>query len=180
ELNRPEDIEYNPINGNLYVAFTNHGRRVALDEDGVLYPPASQEMDSPTRPDHTGAVFVITEDGDPDQGGSFSFWSAWAGTEGADLYDAANPDNLLIDAMGGVWFGTDGNYGTNGHADGLYYLDLDPNHSNTFGKAFRVVAGPSDSEATGPAMSSDSTTLFYSVQHPGEGEGEVSTWPPLP
>ena len=90
---------------------------------------------------------------------------------------------LVIDAEGGVWFGTDGNFGTNGHADALYYLDLDPAHRDgqegivnaTYGKGLRVVSGPSDSEATGPALSADMRSLFFSVQHPGE---EIfSTWP---
>ncbi|MFV8753867.1 PhoX family protein [Nannocystaceae bacterium ST9] len=175
ELNRPEDIEFNPVTGRLHVAFTNHGRRVALDDNGVLYDPATQEMDAPTRDDSLGAVFTIVEQGNPASSTSFEFWAAWAGSEGEGIYDAANPDNLVIDAEGGLWFGTDGNYGTNGHADAIYYLDLDPSHVETFGKAFRIVAGPSDSEATGPALTSDSRTLLFSVQHPGESE--ASTWP---
>ncbi|HLL24259.1 MAG TPA: alkaline phosphatase PhoX, partial [Kofleriaceae bacterium] len=47
ELNRPEDIEYNPLGGpsgttpRLYVAFTNHSGTVALDQNGVLLPSSS-------------------------------------------------------------------------------------------------------------------------------------------
>jgi hypothetical protein len=61
---------------------------------------------------------------------------------GTGAFDAANPDNVLIDRDGGVWFGTDGNFNTNHHADAIYYLDLDDAHATTpvptFGKAFRI------------------------------------------
>ena len=107
----------------------------------------------------------------------------WAGTSGTGPFDAANPDNLVIDKDGGVWFGTDGNFGTNGRADACYYLDLDPANragqpgvvNASYGKAFRFVAGPSDSEATGPCFSSDRKTFFFAVQYPGENV--YSTWP---
>jgi hypothetical protein len=189
ELNRPEDLEWNANDPSgtprLYIAFTKNGRKVGLDQDGVLYDPADHDATSPTRPDPTGSIFVIEED-DPDNPGastSFDYFQVWHGTEGTGPFDAANPDNLAIDANGGVWFGTDGNWSTNGHADGIYYLDLDPAHAAgqpqivnpTYGRAFRVLAAPSDAEATGPAFSAGMGTLFFNVQHPGEGA--FSSWP---
>ena len=123
----------------------------------------------------------------------FTFWSVWRGTtpDGPDdpgVFDAADPDNLAIGTGGEVFFGTDGNIRVTGltRADGIYYLDLDPNHKEgmpgivnpTFGKAFRFVAGPSDSEATGPWFTPDQTTLFFNAQHPGEDFVNMpSTWP---
>lgn len=189
ELNRPEDIEYNPLDPSgtprLYVAFTNHTARVALDQEGRVFDPATHGTSSPLRADTTGAIFAIVESdpANPATSTTFSYMEVWAGRTGDDAFAAANPDNLLIDAEGGVWFGTDGNFGTNGHADGLYYLDLDPAHkegqagvvSATYGLAFRIVSAPSDAEATGPAWNSDMSTLFFSVQHPGEES--YSTWP---
>jgi uncharacterized protein len=95
------------------------------------------------------------------------------------VFDAADPDNIMIDKTGGVWFGTDGNFGRNRHADAVYYLDLDEAHKTsptpTYGKAFRIAAVPSDAEATGPAFTADMRTIFISVQHPGEGV--YSAWP---
>jgi len=114
----------------------------------------------------------------------------WHGSKGEGDFDAACPDNIAIDKDGGVWFGTDGNFGVSTTADALYYLDLESAHkagmsgvtTPTFGLAFRFVAVPSDAEATGPAFSSDMKTLFFSVQHPGEDV--YSKWPdgdaPLP
>jgi secreted PhoX family phosphatase len=90
----------------------------------------------------------------------------------------------MIDADGGVWFGTDGNFSASrGTTDGLYFLDLDPAHqagqpgivNPTFGLPFRVVTGPSDSEATGPSFNADMSTIFFGVQHPGENN--PSTFP---
>jgi secreted PhoX family phosphatase len=189
ELNRPEDIEYNPKDASgiprLYVAFTNHTRRVALNQDGVLYAPATHAANSPLRADATGAIFCLeeTDAADPSTSTGFSYFQVWGGSEGGGVYDAADPDNLVVDRDGGLWFGTDGNFGTNAHADAVYYLDLDPSHAEgeagivepTFGKAIRVASVPSDAETTGPAFSSDMRTLFLSVQHPGEEA--FSTWP---
>lgn len=192
ELNRPEDLEWNPIDPSgtprLYVAFTKHGAQTALDADGVLYPPDQWAMQAPKRDDAVGTIFAIEESdpGAPATSKTFAFFKVLQGSKGGGEFDVANPDNLMLDADGGVWFGTDGNFGTSGHADGLYYLDLDPAHRAgqpgvvhpTWGLGFRVVAGPSDSEATGPALSSDMRSLFFSVQHPGEDR--FSTWPSTP
>jgi len=192
ELNRPEDVEWNPLDPSgkprLYVAFTNHGRQVALDQNGVVFDPAQHATASPTRPDADGAVFAL-EESDPEnpaQSKTFKYVSTWRGVKGTGLFDAANPDNIVIDAEGGVWFGTDGNFGRNKTADAFYYLDLDPRHGDgapgvttpTYGKALRIVAVPSDAEATGPALSADQSSLFLSVQHPGEDfQNSPTSWP---
>lgn len=190
ELNRPEDLEWNPLDPSgeprLYISFTNHTGKVALDQDGVLIDPEVHDTQSPKRNDREGAIFAVVEDNPaaPASSTSFTFFDVWHGKQGKGPFDAANPDNLAIDADGGVWFGTDGNVSTNGHADGLYYLDLDEDHragapgvtQPTYGLAFRVIAAPSDAEATGPAFSAGMGTLFFSVQHPGENR--YSIWPP--
>ncbi len=185
ELNRPEDLEWNPLDPSgtprLYIAFTKHGRKTALNQDGVLYDPATHDTMSIVRPDKTGSIFVLEESNpnNPGTSTSFNFFQIWKGTKGSGVFDAANPDNIMIDAYGGVWFGTDGNYWTNSHSDAVYYLDLDDAHRTTavptYGKAFRVAAAPADAEATGPAFSSAGGSLFFNVQHPGEDV--YSTWP---
>ena len=153
ELNRPEDIEWNPNDPSgtprLYVAFTKHGKQTALDDAGVMFKPDEWAMKAPTRADAVGTIFAIQEadPGKPGASKAFTFFKAFQGTEGSGPFDAGNPDNILIDRDGGVWFGTDGNFGLNGHADGVYYLDLDPMHragtmgvtTPSYGLAFRVV-----------------------------------------
>jgi secreted PhoX family phosphatase len=174
ELNRPEDLEWDPINQILYIAFTNHNRRTALDDNGVLRDPATHGA-STSRADTTGTIFGLIESdrNNPAASATFTFWSAWQGTNGAGPHDTSCPDNIMLDKTGGVWFGTDGNFGVNGTADAVYYLAINGTGAGT---AWRVMAGPSDSEFTGPCFSSDLRTLFGAVQHPGESESSV--WPP--
>jgi len=181
ELNRPEDVEWNPADATgrarLYVALTKHTTRVALDGNGVRYPEASHTFLSPVRGDDVGRVWAFEESGNPASSLAFSYVEVWHGRNAATgdpLFAAANPDNLMIDRMGGVWFATDGNPGVNAAGDALYYLDLEPG-STTRGEAYRVAVVPSDAEATGPAFTPDERTLFLSVQHPGESLPSV--WP---
>ena len=193
ELNRPEDIEYNPrdISGTprLYVAFTNHTRPAVNNQQGVL------DDTTPSRTDTSGSIFAMEEDqsAEPGRSRSFKYWRVWNGftPDSADEpapFAAGDPDNLAIGANGEVFFGTDGNPGSTGRtrADAIYYLDLDPAHKDgapgvvnpTYGKAFRFVASPADSEATGPWFTPDGRTLFFNVQHPGENfVASPSTWP---
>ena len=192
ELNRPEDVEWNPKDPSgsprLYIAFTNHTWGTQLDQAGRLLDSGVTAV----RDDQNGAIFALQEavPGHPSASHTFTYFQVWKGAiktdDGTgDVFAATNPDNLMIDREGGVWFGTDGNFRrTKGTAaDGLYYLDLDPDHqagkpgivAPSFGKAFRIASVPSDAEATGPALSADMTTLFLSVQHPGEYV--ASTWP---
>lgn len=192
ELNRPEDLEWNPNDPSgspkLYVVFTKNGRPTALQDNGVLWPETVSLEDRFVRPDPVGSIFVVNEENpqSPEDSTSFKFYAVFVGTEGDGPYDVGNPDNAMLDKDGGVWFGTDGNYGLNGTADALYYLDLDRSNmagqpgvneaTATYGRAFRIAAGPSDSEATGPAFNSNMDTVFFNVQHPGEGDAP-STWP---
>lgn len=185
ELNRPEDAEWNPKDPSgkprLYIAFTNHTGFTALDQNGKMFDPATHATDSKKRPDAAGSIFAL-EEADPTNpaaSSTFKYLRVWKGSTTPGLFATANPDNLVIDKDGGVWFGTDGAFKAAKQPDALYYLDLDPAHkalsTPTYGLPFRVVTMPSDAEATGPAFSSDMRTLFVSVQHPGEDV--YSSWP---
>lgn len=190
ELNRPEDLEWNPLDPSgspkLYVAFTNNNGRCALDQDGVLFDPATHSTVATLRQDRTGGVWAMAEEdaANPAASQTFAYYAVWEGTQGQGEFDAANPDNLMIDSKGGVWFGTDGNVGTNGRSDALYLVDIASVPTDKDGKltatarGFRVVAGPADSEATGPYLTPDERTLFFNVQHPGENTVTYpTTWP---
>ncbi len=183
ELNRPEDLEYNPMGTpRIYVAFTKHTAGTALNQSGQLVNVGT--TNGAVRTDTAGGIFAIEEttSATPATSTTFKFWQVWGGNTTAGTFAAANPDNIMIDEKGGVWFGTDGNWGASGKksADALYYLDLDPAHKTvanpSYGLAFRVVAVPSDAEISGPAFSSKMSTIFFSVQHPGEDN--YSSWPP--
>jgi hypothetical protein len=171
ELNRPEDLEWNPTTGTLWIAFTNHDRPNALRDDGTLNlddPGTKQnERNDFARSDDQGAIFVLVEDDAANPGASldFTFHAAWRGSLAAGTFDAANPDNIAIDSSGDVWFGTDGNFGAD-KQDALYYLEQ--NADPAASRAWRITTMPSDAENTGPAFTPDERTLFFSVQHPAE------------
>lgn len=171
ELNRPEDLEWNPLTGELWVAFTNHDRLNALRDDGTLNVDdpgtMANERDAYGRSDDWGAIFVMVEDdpANPAASSGFTFRAAWRGSAGATTYEAANPDNIAIDSEGGIWFGTDGNFAAD-KQDGLYYLETADDPADA--RAWRIAGMPSDAENTGPMFASDERTLFFSVQHPFE------------
>jgi secreted PhoX family phosphatase len=172
ELNRPEDVEWHPLDGTLWIAFTNHDRQNALRDDGTLnvddVNTPENERDQYARSDDWGSIMVLTEADPADPGASdtFTFHTAWRGSAGASTFEAANPDNIQIDSEGGVWFGTDGNFAAATKQDAVYYLEVadDP----TASRAWRIATMPSDAENTGPMFASDERTLFFSVQHPAE------------
>lgn len=209
ELNRPEDVEWNPHDQTLYVAFTYHGRTIGMKQDGTLIfrntngepvdidgnvldpgePLAERgiaNLHTFERADNFGSIFAVKETGgDPATSTTFSFYPVFFGSQGDSPLDTARPDNLSIDAVGGVWFGTDGNTSgsTNASADGIHFLDLNPDHKEgvegivnpTYGRAFRILHSANDAEATGPAWNSTMDTIFYNAQHPGEFRD--SSWP---
>jgi secreted PhoX family phosphatase len=210
ELNRPEDVEWNPVDKTLYVAFTYHGRTIGMKQDGslVLRNSAREPVDidgnvldpgealpergiadlhSFVRADNFGSIFRVVESNpdNPAESDTFAFYPVFFGSQGDTAFDTARPDNLSIDADGGVWFGTDGNTSgsTNASADGIHYLDLDPAHKEgapgvvnpTYGLGFRILHSANDAEATGPAWNSTMDTIFYNAQHPGESR--LSSWP---
>lgn len=212
ELNRPEDVEWNPVDKSLYVAFTYHGRTIGMKQDGTLilknvngqnvmpdgtpYPDGEGEplpergidnLHGFVRADNFGSIFRVVEgNGDnPAESQTFTFYPVFFGSQGDSAFDTARPDNLSIDANGGVWFGTDGNTSgsTNASADGIHYLDLDPAHkagapgivNPTYGLGIRILHSANDAEATGPAWNANMDTIFYNAQHPGESR--ASAWP---
>jgi secreted PhoX family phosphatase len=210
ELNRPEDVEWNPVDKTLYVAFTYHGRTIGMKQDGTLvlrnsarepvdidgnvldpgeaYPERGiADLHSFVRADNFGSIFRVVEGNqdNPGESGTFTFYPVFFGSQGTTAFDTARPDNLSIDADGGVWFGTDGNTSgsTNASADGIHFLDLNPAHKEgaegvvnpTYGLGFRILHSANDAEATGPAWNSSMDTIFYNAQHPGESR--LSNWP---
>ena len=194
ELNRPEDVEWNPFGhagGNgaaprLYIAFTNHNSRTCNDLNGVMLDPADDHAATIARNDNDGRIWALAEkDANAATSASFTFWQVIGSSEPlqpSSPFDFSDPDNLMIDADGGLWFGTDGYFGSSdaigpGRSDAIYYLDTDPRNANSFGRPFRVIAAPGNAEATGPCFTPDMKTLFYSAQHPGELPGQASTFP---
>jgi secreted PhoX family phosphatase len=146
-LDRCEDCEVHPKDGSIYVAMTNNSKHG----------------------NHYGHIVRIVEDGNDAESTKFQYEIFLAGGPQSGL---ACPDNLAFDPAGNLWVVCDmssekintGAYRPFGN-NGLYVV---PTEGPSAGEAFQFASGPNDAELTGPWFSDDGTTLFLSVQHPGE------------
>lgn len=157
---RPEDIEIDPISGNVFVSLTNNA------DAGNIY----------------GGLLKIEEKNNDAE--SLEFASS-VFKAGGPANNFACPDNLAFDKKGNLWMTTDmaeydireGKFKGLGN-NGLYYI---PMHGPHAGQALQVASAPVDAEFTGPTFSPDYKTLFLSVQHPGaeteDPKNPTSTWP---
>ena len=100
-MDRPEDIEVNPLTGKVYVALTNNTRRQAGQESAP----------NPRAPNPMGHIVEITESGN-DNGATRFRWeifmlcgdpsdpshaSYFSGFDASRVSRIANPDNLAFD-----------------------------------------------------------------------------------
>ncbi|MCH2225273.1 MAG: DUF839 domain-containing protein [Crocinitomicaceae bacterium] len=162
ELNRPEDIEIDPVTGNVFVSLTNnfgkgdyHGSILKIEEFNEMH-------DSLT---FKGSTYIV--------GGEENGFSC--------------PDNLAFDHSGNLWITSDMSGSAMNKEEKPYMafknnsLFVIPRYGKDAGKVIRVASAPRDAEFTGPWFSSDGETLFLSVQHPGEQtidiQNPTSKWP---
>ena len=162
ELNRPEDIEIDPITGNVLVALTNnYGKK-----------------------DFHGSILKVEE-----TDGKFDSLTFKASTylAGGEENGFSCPDNLAFDMSGNLWITSDMSGSAMNKENSPYIpfknnsLFVVPRYGKDEGKVIRVASAPRDAELTGPWFSPDGKTLFLSVQHPGEQtidlENPTSKWP---
>lgn len=162
ELNRPEDIEIDPITGNIFVSLTNNK----------------------TKNDFHGSILKIEE-----TNGAFDSLTFKADTykAGGEESGFSCPDNLAFDLSGNLWITSDISVSEMNREDSPYSsfknnsLFVIPRYGEDSGKVIRVASAPRDAEFTGPWFSPDGKTLFLSVQHPGERtqnkKNPTSKWP---
>lgn len=161
-LNRPEDIEIDPITGNVFVSLTNNKKKG----------------------DYHGSIMKIEESNGDMDALTFKASNYISGGEEAGF---SCPDNLAFDMAGNLWMTIDISGSAMNKADNPYTafknnsLFVIPRYGNDAGKVIRVATAPRDAELTGPWFSPDGETLFLSVQHPGEQTKDVknptSLWP---
>ena len=162
ELNRPEDIEIDPITGNIFVSLTNNK----------------------PKGDYHGSILKIEE-----KNGAFDSLTFHASTyiAGGEESGFSCPDNLAFDFSGNIWLTSDMSGSSMNKIDSPYMpfknnsLFVIPRHGNEAGKVIRVASAPRDAELTGPWFAPDGKSLFLSVQHPGEQttnlNNPTSKWP---
>ncbi len=160
ECNRPEDIEINPLDKSVFIAFTNNSKKE--DYDGSI-------------------VRIIEKDNDP---GSLEFdWEVFA--TGGVASGFSCPDNLVFDSKGNLWVMCDVSNSKLNKGRFIPFknnsLFMIPTAGENKGKAFRFAAGPVECEMCGGNFTPDESTMFVSVQHPGENsltqDNPTSRWP---
>jgi secreted PhoX family phosphatase len=206
-MDRPEDVEPNPVTGRIYFSCTRNeqrtveakrgmyaGREVDLGPDAANPRGANQyghiiEMreagDDHTALEFSWEVFLLA--GDPAGGRHLTdlrnvqtdstYYAGYANV--ADLSPIGSPDNVGFDNAGNLWIVTDGRQprGTN---DGCWVC---PTTGPARGRLQQFLSGPVGAEICGCQFTPDNRTLFLSIQHPGEN-GTVleptSHWPDGP
>jgi len=182
KMDRPEDIEVNPIDQKVYLVCTNntdrgkegkagpdkmnpralnaHGHILTLAEAGGDYAATTFEWD----------IFMVC--GDPADPTTY-----FAGCDKSEVTPISCPDNICFDAAGNLWIATDGQERALKYRDGFYAV---PTSGSDRGKLRQFMASVLGSEVCGPEFTPDGRTAFLAIQHPGEDSTfeEPSThWP---
>ncbi|MEL7118305.1 MAG: alkaline phosphatase PhoX [Bacteroidota bacterium] len=159
-LDRPEDIEIDPINGNVLVSLTNNT----------------------SKNNYFGSILKIEEDNNDHASLTFKSEVYLAG--GVETGFAC-PDNMAFDLAGNLWFTSDISGSMMNKEpykefknNGLFFV---PRAGDQAGQVVQIASAPTDAELTGPWFAPDGKTLFLSVQHPGEYSPSInqlsSHWP---
>lgn len=160
-LNRAEDIEVDPKTGDVMIALTNN--HLAGDLYGQILK-VSEKGKHGRSMEFTHEPFIV--------GGPSSGFSC--------------PDNICYGPDGTMYFATDvSGYELGVGAqkmfkkNGLFKVEFDQKGHPI---AIPLLYSPFEAEVTGPCFSSDGTTLFVSIQHPGEmsfksKDDYTSNWP---
>ncbi|GAA0368811.1 PhoX family phosphatase [Bowmanella denitrificans] len=176
-MDRPEDVEVNPVTGQVYVMLTNNSRRTEAQTDGP----------NPRAKNLAGQVLELT----PPQGDHSADSFSWdlllvAGRKGdagthyhANISDngwLACPDNCAFDNLGNLWIATDGAEAF-GVADGVWATEVTGENRALTKRFLRT---PMGAELCGPFFTPDAQNFFCSVQHPGDGssyDNPKTRWP---
>lgn len=160
KLDRPEDIEIDPITGAVLVSLSNNK----------------------PKGNYHGSILKIEESNGQYDSLTFKPGCFLAGGEETGF---SCPDNMAFDGAGNLWFTSDisgrsmhkGPY-TAFKNNGLFVV---PRRGSQAGEVIQVASAPNDAEFTGPCFATDGKALFLSVQHPGETSSSLanltSRWP---
>ncbi|MER5714262.1 PhoX family protein [Streptomyces sp. NPDC002132] len=180
KMDRPEDIEPNPVTGKVYVALTNNGNR------GVGANAKADEA-NPRNANKHGHVLELTERGNRAESTRFA-WSLFlvagdpddpatyfAGFPKDAVSPISCPDNVAFDPHGNLWISTDGSQ--LGSHDGLFGVAT---RGPRRGELKQFLTVPNGAETCGPII--QERRVVVAVQHPGELDGASvenpkSVWP---
>jgi hypothetical protein len=175
-MDRPEDVEANPVNGRVYAMLTNNNRRTAEQVNPAnprpqnihghvveIIPPGAGTRDGPDHAAEEMRWTIFIAGGRPGMDPGAQYHRAVSGEGWLSC-----PDNCAFDSRGRIWISTDGAPEAAGVADGLYAAD-----TAGYGRALTRLfyQAPTGAEVCGPCFTPDDTTLFLAIQHPGEDPG---------
>jgi uncharacterized protein len=182
KMDRPEDIEVNPVNKKIYAVMTNNNQRgaanrPATDKANPRANNVSGHIIEMTEADNNHAATTFTWDifllaGDPSDASTY-----FAGFSKAQVSPIAAPDNIAFDNAGNLWIATDGQPSALKNMDGFYAVPVDGPERGHLRQLYATVVG---AEVCGPEFTPDNKTLFLAIQHPGEGGTHAkptTTWP---
>jgi uncharacterized protein len=166
KMDRPEDVEPNPLTGKVYCVMTGNANRT----------PEQVDKANPRPQNKFGHIIELTEDGEDHAATQFR-WEIFllagdpqnpehqAYYQGrTDVNPLATPDNLAFDDAGRMWVATDGVDDTLGLNDGVWVVET---AGPERGRARQFLSGPVGCEVCGPAFTPDQRTFFVAIQHPG-------------
>ena len=178
-MDRPEDVNPNPLTDKVYVMLTNNSKRKVGDENAAN-PRGPNTFGhivelSPPDGDHGALTFgwdILVLAGDPEKPGAGAEWGPETSRNGW----VGSPDNCAIDGQGRLWVSTDqgSKWPKTGTADGLWAMETEGAARGSGRMFFRVPVG---AEMCGPQFAPDDKTLFVAVQHVAVDGAKA--WPPF-
>jgi hypothetical protein len=168
-MDRPEDVETNPVTGRTYVILTNNTSRKAENVDKAnprannqygqileLIAPGEGKAADHSVLEHRWDIFLLA--GPIDKGGAYGPGLSATGW-------LACPDNMTFDSQGRIWIASD--QGTEqskfGIGDGIWAADTTGPGRAVTRFFYRT---PTGGEMCGPCFTPDNKTFFVAVQHP--------------
>ena len=190
KMDRPEDIETNPVNGKVYCAMTNNTNR------GTGSNPTADAANPRTGNRH-GHIIELTEDGNDPTSLNFG-WEIFllcgdpavqpvndpappltaeatyfAGFDPSKVSPISSPDNITFDRKGNLWIATDGQPTTFKMNDGIFAV---PVEGKEHGFLRQFLSGVIGGEVASLHFGAQDRALFVTIQHPGEpGTGPDSS-----
>ncbi len=178
-MDRPEDVEVNPVSSHVYLCLTNNRKRETGNSSNTRSPNLYGhilELKAPKlngKRDHAADYFswhVFLMAGDPDNPKHGAHYQGKVSEHGW----LANPDNIAFNPYGDIFITTDGQPKSIGAADAVYAANTAGDGKGITRCFFR---GPTGCEMTGPSFTPDGRTMFLSIQHPADDKGSTFSNP---
>ncbi|MCC2606959.1 PhoX family protein [Planctobacterium marinum] len=172
-MDRPEDVDINPVSGKVYVMLTKNDSRQpdalngpnprAYNRGGqiieLLPPESSAQQRDHCADEFRWEVLLLAGKPEPHNAQNVTFYHPDTDENGW----LACPDNCAFDTQGNIWVTTDGaeDFGV---ADGVWWVVAE---GEKRGYAQRFMRAPVGAEVCGPCFTPDNRSFFCAIQHPG-------------